>query len=171
MRGLGLLLFASCFIGSNMAQGEDIRVADLRCEYLNDPLGVDALQPRLSWIIESNQRGHARLPTKSWWRRRPNCWHKTKAIFGIAARSLRTRRRNVVYGGKDLLQSRQACHWKVRAWDRDGKPFEWVARTLGMGLLKPDDWQAKWIEAKPAEKDEKESLAGAKWIWCPEVRC
>ena len=31
--------------------------ADLRCEYLKDPMGVDAAQPRLSWIIQSKQRG------------------------------------------------------------------------------------------------------------------
>src|ERR1700744_2192668 len=30
---------------------------DLRCEYLADPLGIDATQPRLSWILDSNQRG------------------------------------------------------------------------------------------------------------------
>src|SRR3954465_8961717 len=30
---------------------------ELRCEYLNNPLGIDATAPRLSWIITSNQRG------------------------------------------------------------------------------------------------------------------
>ena len=29
----------------------------LRCEYLQDPLGVDATQPRLSWITEAKERG------------------------------------------------------------------------------------------------------------------
>ena len=27
-------------------------VGNLRCEYLSDPLGVEAAQPRLSWMIE-----------------------------------------------------------------------------------------------------------------------
>lgn len=30
---------------------------DLRCEYLTDPLGVDVLQPGLSWRIASDRRG------------------------------------------------------------------------------------------------------------------
>jgi len=29
----------------------------LRCEYLTDPLGVDVLQPGLSWRIASDRRG------------------------------------------------------------------------------------------------------------------
>jgi alpha-L-rhamnosidase len=29
----------------------------LRCEYLIDPLGIDNSEPRLSWIVDSGQRG------------------------------------------------------------------------------------------------------------------
>jgi alpha-L-rhamnosidase len=32
-------------------------VVNLRCEYLQDPLGIDVLKPRLSWEIESTVRG------------------------------------------------------------------------------------------------------------------
>ena len=34
-----------------------ITVNYLRCEYRIDPLGIDTAEPRLSWIIKSNQRG------------------------------------------------------------------------------------------------------------------
>jgi hypothetical protein len=34
-----------------------LRAAELRCEYLTNPLGIDVLQPRLSWIRESAERG------------------------------------------------------------------------------------------------------------------
>src|SRR5690242_7915845 len=30
-----------------------IQAADLRCEYLRNPLGIDVTRPRLSWVIES----------------------------------------------------------------------------------------------------------------------
>ena len=41
----------------------------------------------------------------------------------------------VVYAGKPL-GSRQACYWKVRAWDRDGQPGAWSAPArLGDGPL------------------------------------
>ncbi|MCP4453957.1 MAG: hypothetical protein GY809_21050 [Planctomycetes bacterium] len=41
-------------------QGESLgalTVDRLGCEYRADPLGVDVVAPRLSWILESNQRG------------------------------------------------------------------------------------------------------------------
>ncbi len=31
-------------------------VANPRCEYLADPLGIDVAKPRLSWVIESDHR-------------------------------------------------------------------------------------------------------------------
>ena len=36
-----------------------LRVNRLRCEYRRDPLGLDTVQPRLSWILESEERGQA----------------------------------------------------------------------------------------------------------------
>jgi hypothetical protein len=36
---------------------DSTHVEDLRCEYLIEPMGVDALNPRLSWIIVSDRRG------------------------------------------------------------------------------------------------------------------
>ena len=34
-----------------------LRIEQLRCEYLDNPLGIDTPQPRLSWIITSTERG------------------------------------------------------------------------------------------------------------------
>ena len=34
----------------------EIKVESLKCEYLVNPLGIDILKPRLSWILQSTQR-------------------------------------------------------------------------------------------------------------------
>ena len=34
-----------------------LEVGQLRCEYLETPLGVDVAQPRLSWVLLSHERG------------------------------------------------------------------------------------------------------------------
>jgi len=34
-----------------------LRPVDLHCEYRKNPLGIDAPQPRLSWILEATDRG------------------------------------------------------------------------------------------------------------------
>jgi alpha-L-rhamnosidase len=145
-------------------------VEQLRCEYLKDPLGVDAAQPRLSWIVDSDQRGQcqtayqvlvASLPQRLT-RDEGDLWDSGKVASDETAQ--------IAYAGKPLA-SRQACFWKVRAWDRDGKPTPWSEPARWeMGLLKAGDWTARWIEADlKADAPAAASLSGAKWIWCPEA--
>src|ERR1035438_4754379 len=47
---LGLLLALSLPARANLSPDR------LRCGYLDNPLGIDTLQPRLSWVLESTQR-------------------------------------------------------------------------------------------------------------------
>ena len=55
IRLLSCLIAAAFAVMSNTAMAATA-VANLRCEYLENPLGIDATRPRLSWIIESDQR-------------------------------------------------------------------------------------------------------------------
>jgi len=41
----------------NVISTSSLRVQDLRCEYLPNPLGIDSKEPRLSWKLASDQRG------------------------------------------------------------------------------------------------------------------
>jgi alpha-L-rhamnosidase len=38
-----------------------LSITNLRCEYLENPLGIDAAQPRLSWVLESEQRAEKQM--------------------------------------------------------------------------------------------------------------
>jgi alpha-L-rhamnosidase len=49
---LGIILL----VGFSNTYGQDIKLTNLRCELLVNPEGIDALNPRLSWEIESKQR-------------------------------------------------------------------------------------------------------------------
>jgi alpha-L-rhamnosidase len=142
-------------------------VKDLRCEDLVSPLGVDRAQPKLSWRMEdrrangepvNDQRQTAyrilvASTPKQLAANEGDLWDSNKVV---SDQSL-----HVAYAGKPLA-SRTRCFWKVSVWDKDGKssgwsePAEWT-----MGLLKPEDWQAKWIahSAVPFE--------AAQWIWHP----
>ena len=51
-----LLAMALVFCGVTVSvQGAacSVKPIGLRCEYLTDPLGIDVLQPRLSWKLEA----------------------------------------------------------------------------------------------------------------------
>jgi alpha-L-rhamnosidase len=128
-------------------------VKQLRCEYLENPLGIDAAQPRLSWILEAGGRGEEQtayqiLVASS--AAELNHDHGDLWDSGKVASDETT---FVAYSGKPLM-SRQACFWKVRGWDQGGKVSPWseVARWE-MGLLASADWQAQWI-ARTTNIDE-----------------
>ena len=49
---------AACAVASTLALHAD--VGQLRCEYLVNPIGVDAVQPRLSWTLPDT-KGNIRV--------------------------------------------------------------------------------------------------------------
>ena len=67
------------------------------------------------------------------------------------------------------LRSHQPCFWKVRVWDKDGRPSAWSKPALwSMGLLDPSDWaRAEWIGSDKSRQIElpEAPFEGAKWIW------
>ena len=123
-------------------------VEHLRCEYLRNPLGIDATSPRLSWIITSNRRGEKQTAyqilvassMKLLKESRGDLWDSGKVVSDQTAQ--------ICCQGRPLL-SRQQCFWKVRIWHRNGNRSCWSqAARWEMGLLNSDDWSAKWITAK-----------------------
>ncbi len=43
MRQAAILFFPLLLVASSLAHAQTIQVGDLRCEYLKDPMGVDAV--------------------------------------------------------------------------------------------------------------------------------
>ena len=63
------------------------------------------------------------------------------------------------YRGPALL-SAQRYYWHVRVWAGGGVASDWSETAYWeMGLLKPSDWQANWIEPNLPE-DPKKPQAG-----------
>jgi len=56
MNRLASLIFAALLFAP-LASLHAAEVANLRCEYLTNPLGIDVAKPRLSWVMESGERG------------------------------------------------------------------------------------------------------------------
>jgi len=54
---LSLSLAAPAATDPKSYTGKGLAPAHLRCEYLVDPLGIGEPAPRLSWIVESGERG------------------------------------------------------------------------------------------------------------------
>ncbi len=140
------LLRSGVFLGlATPLLAGSVFVSHLRCEYLEDPPAVDTPRPCLSWRLESEQRGQ-----------RQTAW---QVLVASSLRLLEAHRGDlwdsgrvpgdattqIEYAGRPL-ESRQRCFWKVRVWDKDGRPSPWSdVATWTQGLLEPADWQAEWI--------------------------
>lgn len=122
-----------------------LSVSRLRCEYQSDPLGIDAQQPRLSWVLTADADSHA----QSAWQilvatedallseGAADLWNSGKVRSGEPI--------HIEYRGRPLQRSQQ-CFWKVRVWDDADRASDWSAiATWEMGLLTKADWQACWI--------------------------
>jgi len=134
------------FTGCNNAFAEsDVTVGQLTCEYLANPMGIDVTNPRLSWILESSQRGQRQTAYQVLVASSEDNLKHNKSDLWDSGKVTSEQSIHIVYAGKPL-KSRQRCWWKVSVWDKDGsqtafsEPGFWE-----MGLLEKSDWRAKWL--------------------------
>ena len=141
-------------------------VKDPRVEYKADPLGIDVMRPRLTWVLQSDERNQKQTAYQVLVASSEDTLKQDRGDLWDSGKVESDRSDQIVYDGKEL-NSAQPCFWKVKAWDRDGKEsgFSEPARWE-MGLLK-SGWKAQWVEAAPPAQD-KLDFEGAAWIWYPE---
>jgi alpha-L-rhamnosidase len=121
-------------------------VSNLTCEYQINPLGIDVLQPRLSWQMQSNQRGAHQTAYQILTASSETSWDNGRGPLWDSGRVETDQSTHVPYTGPALV-SGQRVYWKVRVWDEAGREVESPSAWWEMGLLERTDWQAEWIGA------------------------
>ena len=153
-----LLLIAG---GASAAPGDP---ADLRCEHLTAPLGIDAPAPRLSWRMDDDRQGAAQRACR--------ITVGTDSAAVAAGRGglwdsgrMETDRMLVRYGGAPL-QPFTRCYWRITLWDHEGVPHDSPVAVFETGMMQTGNWQGSWIgdnrdiHYKPAPYFRKEFTAG-----------
>lgn len=137
-------------------QPEALRVSKTRCEYQENPLGIDVESPRLRWNIIGRDRAST-----------PSAYHVIIANSSAALDELgpllwdsgrvdTQDPTHATYNGP-LLTSGQRYYWKVRVWDDHGRVSPWSEPAWWeMALLDLESWEASWLDdGKPLpERDE-----------------
>jgi len=140
-----VLLSVGALLTASGASEAACKVTDLRCEYLRDPLGIDVLKPRLSWMLDTSQRGARQTAYQVLVADDENLLKADQGNVWDSGRVESDQSVQVVYGGK-TLESRARYLWKVRVWDQTGQASPWSEPAFwSMGLLTPSEWQAQWI--------------------------
>ncbi|WP_299012524.1 family 78 glycoside hydrolase catalytic domain [uncultured Polaribacter sp.] len=146
------------FVGVISSCSTDISVVPttLKCEYRENPLGIDNTSPRLSWKLaqENAVRGQKQtayqiLIASSLDNLESNTgdvWDSGKVDSNQSV--------NVTYEGNELASAKQ-YFWKVKVWDKDGNVSNWSDfGKFSMGLLKKSDWKGDWILKSDQKKTD-----------------
>jgi alpha-L-rhamnosidase len=135
LRLIPILSAALLLAGCPARRLSEVVVAGLRCEQTVDPLGVDAPQPRLSWQLQSEQRGQVQTAYQVLAASRLDRLARDEGELWDSGRVASEETLGLLYQGR-LLQSSQQIFWKVRVWDRIGRASAWSApATWTMGVL------------------------------------
>jgi alpha-L-rhamnosidase len=138
-------------------------VERLRCEHLENPQGIDATQPRLSWQLHSKQRDVKQTAYQILVAATSDALKPGAAEVWDSGKVDSANSVLVPYSGKPLV-SRTQYFWKVRVWDNSGQPSTWSKPAhWSMGILDPKEWNAKWIGQDGTETTN--VLTGTSWIW------
>jgi alpha-L-rhamnosidase len=121
-----------------------LRVTNLLCENLSNPVAIDVTQPRFSWQLVSDKRNlmqtayEIRIGNNSSSEKNKNIiWNSGKIDSDSSV--------HVIYKGP-ALQSGTKYFWQVRVWDNYGKSASSEPATFQIALLNSADWKANWIE-------------------------
>lgn len=127
------------------ADSRTLKILNPLCEYAQNPLGIDVLKPRFSWMAECGERGVKQQAYRiivSGSRENAasdigDMWDSGKITSGCSV--------NIEYGGKELI-SRGIYFWKVYIWTEEyGLSESSEISHFEMGLLNKKDWVGIWM--------------------------
>lgn len=123
------------------------QIVDPRCEFLQNPMGIESQNPALSWKIVDSRRGaqqtayrvQAASSRELLERQMPDLWDCGEIKSDQS--------HLVLYQGNPLV-SGQRVWWRVQYWDQDGVKSGWSEPTWWeMGLLQRNELRGEWISA------------------------
>ena len=113
-----------------------MKAINLKCEYLNNPIGIDITKPRLFWNCEGGVRQSAYCICA-----RDDCGE----ILWDSGKTETDKMTHIEWKGKPLA-SKTRVIWRVKLWDENGAEGEWSDEAFfEIGLINSSEWQAKWI--------------------------
>src|SRR3954454_1908496 len=138
---LSLLIIVASYAGI----ASPLQPVHLTCEYLENPLGIDARQPRFAWNFTATQRNQLQSAyelivsdnNKDIARQKGNIWTSGKVISDQSIQ--------VMYAGKPLLPFTK-YYWRIKVYNQNGEASDWSSiSTFETAMLEANEWQAQWI--------------------------
>lgn len=138
-----ILIASFCFTLAK-AQNKN-SITNLQCEMLSNPEGIDVLQPRLSWLLNSSVSGVEQTAYQILVASTQDKLNANQADLWDSGKVESNQSIHVVYNGKKL-KDRQEAFWKVKVWTNKGEIQSNEIAHFSMGILTYSDWKStRWI--------------------------
>ena len=137
--GVLIITAISCQKSNN-----EIKIENLKCEYLTDPIGIDSHAPRFTWQFTGDKTGTkqtayeiiAGIDSTDVALGRGTLWNSGRVRSG---QSLAT------YSGNSLTPFLK-YFWSIKIWNEMGIPSKWSkVASFEMGMMNSKNWQGDWI--------------------------
>lgn len=136
-----LAVFLSTYIVNTYASSE---IVNLRCEYLENPIGIDSPKPRLTWMMvdsrrEAAQSGYELIVGTDY----------SEVASGVSDKwttgKVTSSAMLVEYNGSPL-EPFTRYYWSLKIWDAKGNPSSFsVPASFETGKMKMANWKGDWI--------------------------
>ena len=156
-----LALFISVEVQSDVffaseTQSNGFFAANLSCEQITNPLGIDTKNPLLSWTIESSVNDIRQSAYEIIVSDDKTMVDKNTGNIWSTGKVLSDETVFVTYKGESLKPFTR-YYWKVKVYDQNGTGSDWSpAAWFETAMLDNSDWKASWIGdgSKQFERDE-----------------
>ncbi|HTE33395.1 MAG TPA: family 78 glycoside hydrolase catalytic domain, partial [Chryseolinea sp.] len=153
---VGMFFFSVCLSWLTVDVHGALHPERLTCEYLVNPLGIDATNPRFAWSLNSSERNQSQVAYELLVSDNLGDLNKGEGNIwspGLVRSAATT---HIAYDGEPL-RSFTKYFWKVRVHDQDGNVSAWTSpASFETAMLKEDDWKANWINdgSRQFDRDE-----------------
>ena len=143
-----LLAFTVTIIIVKTIASSQITIGEMFTENRINPIGLDILHPRFSWVINSDERQVIQKAYEiSVDVNEENLVNGSSFIWS-SGKINSSQSVHVPYNGQQLKPGTK-YFWKVRVWDNKGKVSDWSRIAWWQtGLLDYNAWEADWISTE-----------------------
>ncbi len=145
------IILLAVFQINSVLENQPFNIVNLKCNYRDNPLGIDVSSPALLWQIESAEKGWMQSAYEIKVASSESLLNEDKGDIWESGKVFSSESSNILYGGGKLI-SNTRYYWKVRVWDNKGIPSLWSKPAFWhTGILDVNEWHAKWISSRYVE--------------------
>src|SRR5689334_3642136 len=119
-----MIVVVGCLVTGLAIHGQELKIKNLRCEYLVDPIGIETPNPRFSWELEATYQNVLQSYYRILVANDPVILQKNEGNIWDTKKVRASQSIQLQYKGEKLLPANR-YYWKIMVWDNKGRASGW----------------------------------------------